>query len=998
MLVPSMGEWLYEINFSLLGEFGYYFPFALFILNYLYYKRGYELQNFTRRELFGFVFALFACVLLFAIFYPDDGFVLQMFYTASSTLFGYIGSGIMGILLLLFSLVLLFPNFIKEVFKFQLDFTKLEKLENRIKNSLMQIFGGENDKDDIEHNEPKAPIIIPKTTQKNEDKIDDLDKKDSKVHILESKNSTLKEENSHIMQEIQMLNIKSSKNSKIDLDSFKNYILNQKNDSNLNLTKENSKEPAEKTQSFIYENSSEVKNFAQKASRISINLDEDFNFILEKEVDMIPERFLKPKKIEDFKELQTKENLDTPSYKRKNIAIEMTNNEVKPKIFNKELELREELMQKAKLEQEYKEYEKQIKAQKEREEFEKADIPIIQSSKYNIENTKNLQTEEKIDENLDLKQENSEKPEILDFNENDFKPKSVEELRDNHLDFVPIVEEVDTPLAPEIPIIKMSEFQTQPNLKTDEKDLTKTLTIQNQEPNLKTEEQQEILPENQEEFKFQSPQTFKSREIAINQNLLREIEQGEPEIPKDFNLPPLEFLTSANSQKQEINESEIDKKIYDLLEKLRRFKIGGDVINTYTGPVVTTFEFRPSADVKVSRILNLQDDLAMALKAKSIRIQAPIPGKDVVGIEVPNEKIQTIYLREILESEVFKNAKSSLTIALGKDIVGNAFVTDLKKLPHLLIAGTTGSGKSVGINSMLLSLLYRNSPKTLRLMMIDPKMLEFSIYNDIPHLLTPVITDPKKAINALSNMVAEMERRYRLMAEAKTKNIENYNEKIKELGGEELPFIVVIIDELADLMMNGGKDVEFYIARLAQMARASGIHLIVATQRPSVDVVTGLIKANLPSRISYKVGQKIDSKVILDTMGAESLLGRGDCLFTPPATSNIIRLHAPYASEFEIEKVVDFLKAQQDVVYDESFLKDEQNASLNGNDFQNNGELDELYEDAKRVILEDQKTSISYLQRRLKIGYNRAANIIEQLSENGVLSKPDSKGQREILG
>lgn len=488
-------------------------------------------------------------------------------------------------------------------------------------------------------------------------------------------------------------------------------------------------------------------------------------------------------------------------------------------------------------------------------------------------------------------------------------------------------------------------------------------------------------------------------EVADNAALLDSLEKGTLEPPKDFKLPPLEFLVQPSAQHLEINEQEIDKKIYDLLEKLRRFKIGGDVISTYTGPVVTTFEFRPSADVKVSRIMSLQDDLAMALRATSIRIQAPIPGKDVVGIEVPNEQIQTIYLREILESEVFKNAKSPLTIALGKDIVGNAFITDLKKLPHLLIAGTTGSGKSVGINAMLLSLLYRNSPKNLRLMMIDPKMLEFSIYNDIPHLLTPVITDPKKAIIALSNMVAEMERRYKLMAEARTKNIENYNDKMNELGEAGLPFIVVIIDELADLMMTAGKDVEFYIGRLAQMARASGIHLIVATQRPSVDVVTGLIKANLPSRLAYKVGQRIDSKVILDAQGAESLLGRGDSLFTPPGTSNLVRLHAPFASEMEIEKIVEFLKAQQSVEYDENFLKDgSSNAqSVAGAKFGESEGLDELFEQAKAVILEDKKTSISYLQRRLNIGYNRAANIIEQLSEAGVLSQPNAKGQREIL-
>ncbi|CUU73860.1 DNA translocase FtsK [Campylobacter hyointestinalis subsp. hyointestinalis] len=484
-------------------------------------------------------------------------------------------------------------------------------------------------------------------------------------------------------------------------------------------------------------------------------------------------------------------------------------------------------------------------------------------------------------------------------------------------------------------------------------------------------------------------------EVAENKELLNQLEKGKIEKPKDFKLPSLDFLNDPPKRSKSVNESEIDQKIADLLDKLRRFKIDGDVVRTYSGPVVTTFEFKPAAHIKVSKILTLQDDLAMALKAQTIRIQAPIPGKDVVGIEIPNKNIETIYLKEILQSEIYKNAKSELTIALGKDIVGDPFITDLKKLPHLLIAGTTGSGKSVGINAMLLSLLYRNSPKTLRLIMIDPKMLEFSIYNDIPHLLTPVITEPKKAIAALANLVAEMERRYKIMSQTKTKNIETYNEKVKKEGGDTLPFIVVIIDELADLMMTSGKEVEFHIGRLAQMARASGIHLIVATQRPSVDVVTGLIKANLPSRISYRVGQKIDSKVILDQMGAESLLGRGDMLFTPPGSPGIVRLHAPFASEKEIENIVDFLKDQQPVVYEESFLKDsgveasEQGVAL--------GETDELYEEAKNIILSEEKTSISYLQRRLKIGYNRAASIIEQLEQAGILSPINAKGQREII-
>ncbi len=482
--------------------------------------------------------------------------------------------------------------------------------------------------------------------------------------------------------------------------------------------------------------------------------------------------------------------------------------------------------------------------------------------------------------------------------------------------------------------------------------------------------------------------------------LAKQVEKGKVKKPKNFKLPYLDFLKTPPKRRAHVNESEIDTKIKDLLEKLRQFKIEGDVVRTYSGPIVTTFEFKPAAHIKVSKILNLQDDLAMALRAETIRIQAPIPGKDVVGIEIPNSETQTIYLREILESKLFKTASSPLTLAVGKDIVGNPFVTDLKKLPHLLIAGTTGSGKSVGVNSMLISLLYRNSPDQLKLLMIDPKMLEFSIYNDIPHLLTPVITQPKQAITALANMVVEMEKRYKLMSNTKTKNIENYNEKAKKEGREEFPYIVIIIDELADLMMTSGKDVEFYIARLAQMARAAGIHLIVATQRPSVDVVTGLIKANLPSRISFKVGQKIDSKIILDAQGAESLLGRGDMLFTPPGSSGIIRLHAPFVTEEEIEQIVEFLKVQREVEYDPSFLIDGDDGASNGTFSSKKGDtgnFDELFEEAKQVVLTDRKTSISYLQRRLQIGYNRSATIIEQLEMAGVLSAPNAKGQREIL-
>jgi len=485
-------------------------------------------------------------------------------------------------------------------------------------------------------------------------------------------------------------------------------------------------------------------------------------------------------------------------------------------------------------------------------------------------------------------------------------------------------------------------------------------------------------------------------ELEENAKLLEGIDKGAVEKPKNFRLPTVDFLQKQDLKSHTIDESELDDKIRYLIEKLAHFKIDGDVVRTYAGPVVSTFEFKPAANVKVSKILNLQDDLAMALSAETIRIQAPIPGKDVVGIEIPNESVDTIYLRELLDSKLFKDSSSPLTIALGKDIVGKPFITDLKKLPHLLIAGTTGSGKSVGINAMILSLLYKNSPDQLRLLMIDPKMLEFSIYNDIPHLLTPVITKPKQAIVALNNMVHEMERRYELMSENRTKNIENYNDKVKKEGGEHFPYIVVIIDELADLMMTSGKDVEHSIARLAQMARASGIHLVVATQRPSVDVVTGLIKANLPSRISYRVGQKVDSKIILDQMGAESLLGKGDMLFTPPGSTGLVRLHAPWSTEKEIEDIVEFIKSQREANYDKSFLVEE-NETVNSGVRETYEELDPLYEDAKNVILTDRKTSISYLQRRLQIGYNRSARVIEQLEAEGILSAPNAKGIREIL-
>ncbi|WP_033590455.1 DNA translocase FtsK [Helicobacter pylori] len=514
------------------------------------------------------------------------------------------------------------------------------------------------------------------------------------------------------------------------------------------------------------------------------------------------------------------------------------------------------------------------------------------------------------------------------------------------------------------------------------------------EENLKEEKRE---TENAPNFSIITPTSTKKpimvKELSENKEILDGLDYGEVQKPKDYELPTTQLLNAVCLKDTSLDENEIDQKIQDLLSKLRTFKIDGDIIRTYSGPIVTTFEFRPAPNVKVSRILGLSDDLAMTLCAESIRIQAPIKGKDVVGIEIPNSQSQIIYLREILESELFQKSSSPLTLALGKDIVGNPFITDLKKLPHLLIAGTTGSGKSVGVNAMILSLLYKNPPDQLKLVMIDPKMVEFSIYADIPHLLTPIITDPKKAIGALQSVAKEMERRYSLMSEYKVKTIDSYNEQAPSNGVEAFPYLIVVIDELADLMMTGGKEAEFPIARIAQMGRASGLHLIVATQRPSVDVVTGLIKTNLPSRVSFRVGTKIDSKVILDTDGAQSLLGRGDMLFTPPGTNGLVRLHAPFATEDEIKKIVDFIKAQKEVQYDKDFLLEESRMPLDTPNYQG----DDILERAKAVILEKKITSTSFLQRQLKIGYNQAATITDELEAQGFLSPRNAKGNREIL-
>ncbi|WP_162970048.1 DNA translocase FtsK [Helicobacter pylori] len=575
-----------------------------------------------------------------------------------------------------------------------------------------------------------------------------------------------------------------------------------------------------------------------------------------------------------------------------------------------------------------------------------------------------------------------------------------------------LTKETLTPATPKPTTLKPIMPAPAPNTENDNKtENQKTPNHPKKEENMQENAQKEMIEEmikenikeeaketqNAPNFSPLTPTSAKKpvmvKELSENKEILDGLDYGEVQKPKDYELPTTQLLNAVCLKETSLDENEIDQKIQDLLSKLRTFKIDGDIIRTYSGPIVTTFEFRPAPNVKVSRILGLSDDLAMTLCAESIRIQAPIKGKDVVGIEIPNSQSQIIYLREILESELFQKSSSPLTLALGKDIVGNPFITDLKKLPHLLIAGTTGSGKSVGVNAMILSLLYKNPPDQLKLVMIDPKMVEFSIYADIPHLLTPIITDPKKAIGALQSVAKEMERRYSLMSEYKVKTIDSYNEQAENNSVEAFPYLIVVIDELADLMMTGGKEAEFPIARIAQMGRASGLHLIVATQRPSVDVVTGLIKTNLPSRVSFRVGTKIDSKVILDTDGAQSLLGRGDMLFTPPGTNGLVRLHAPFATEDEIKKIVDFIKAQKEVEYDKDFLLEESRMPLDTPNYQG----DDILERAKAVILEKKITSTSFLQRQLKIGYNQAATITDELEAQGFLSPRNAKGNREIL-
>ena len=505
----------------------------------------------------------------------------------------------------------------------------------------------------------------------------------------------------------------------------------------------------------------------------------------------------------------------------------------------------------------------------------------------------------------------------------------------------------------------------------------------------------------------QAPSQPRSDEIAIHNRADADIRTVTitPKNVSGYKLPSSTLLSSGEAP-QTVREDELREQAKVLVEKCAEFDVRGQVVQINPGPMVTTFEFKPEAGIKYSRVTGLADDLCLAMRAESILIER-MPGKSTVGIQVPNHERETIHLRDVIESENFVKARSRLTISMGKDINGRIVIADLASMPHILIAGSTGSGKSVAINAMIMSLLYRTTPHQVRLILVDPKRVELGMYEGIPHLFTPIITEPKQAANALRNAVREMERRLKLMASRSVRHIDQYNKLFEgsipslfDDGEQEepLPYIIIIIDELADLMMLDRANVEESVTRLAQMARAVGIHLILATQRPSVDVITGLIKANIPTRISFRLATKVDSRTILDTNGAEALLGRGDMLFLPPGTSRLLRLHAPYVSEKETAAVVDFWKSQGTAEYVEVFLdspKDERAAMEGESD--EASEEDPMFDDAVRLVFEFGKASTSLLQRRLRIGYGRAAHLIDLMERDGLVGAADGSRPRELL-
>jgi len=467
-----------------------------------------------------------------------------------------------------------------------------------------------------------------------------------------------------------------------------------------------------------------------------------------------------------------------------------------------------------------------------------------------------------------------------------------------------------------------------------------------------------------------------------------------------FQLPSIRLLEDPEAKPAGVDDASLRMQSKLLEKKLDDFGVRGKVVAVTPGPVITTFEYEPAAGVKINRIVSLSDDLALALRAASIRIVAPIPGKAVIGIEIPNAVRELVKFKEIVNSQAYTRTRSQLAICLGKDIVGDPVVTSLDKMPHLLIAGATGSGKSVALNTMICSLLFKSGPDDVKLIMIDPKRIELSLYEGIPHLITPVVTDVKKATNALFWAVREMERRYELLADHKVRNIAQYNRKVEKARKSDpqselqrLPLVVIIIDELADLMIVASRDVEVALTRLAQMARAAGIHLILATQRPSVDVLTGIIKANFPTRLTFQVSSKTDSRTIIDTNGAETLLGKGDMLFLPPGSAKIQRIHGAYISEEELARITEFLRGQKPPDYDETVIQPAKESKPDAAQ----EEVDERYDDAVALVTRTGHASISMVQRHLRIGYNRAARIVERMEAEGIVGPSDGAKPREIL-